>query len=149
LTLKDARAESATVRGPGGALAETPREAALYSAALEWIETRTQPGDPILVAPILTGLYPLSGREDVLREISLIPSALPNATDERAVIARLEDAGVRLAITDQRTWKGYGQTSFGESFDRILAAWIHRNFKHAATLRTDGAKPRILDVWTR
>jgi dolichyl-phosphate-mannose-protein mannosyltransferase len=149
LTLKDARAESATVSGPGGSLAETPREAALYSSALRWIETTTQPGDPILVAPILTGLYPLSGREDVLREVSLIPSALPTAADERAAIARLEDAGVRLAITDQRTWKGYGQTSFGDSFDRILATWIHRNFKHAATLRTEEPKPRILDVWTR
>jgi hypothetical protein len=149
LTLKDARAESVTVRGPGGALAETPAEAGLYTSALRWIEASTRPGDPILVAPILTGLYPLSDREDVLREVSLIPSALPTAADERAAIARLEDAGVKLAITDRRTWKGYGQTSFGESFDRILAAWIHRNFNHAATLRTDGPKPRILDVWTR
>jgi hypothetical protein len=149
LTLRDAHAESATVEGPGGTLAETPREAALYQEALGWIQNRTEPGDPILVAPIMTGLYPLSGREDVMREISLIPSALPSAADERAAITRLEAAGVRLAITDNRTWKGYGQTSFGDSFDRTLAGWIHHNFKHVATLRAGGSSPRALDVWTR
>ena len=149
LTLKDAHAESATVHGPGGTLAETPREAALYRSAIGWIERRTKTGDPILVAPILTGLYPLSGREDVMREISLIPSALPTIADQRAAIARLQQANVRLAITDLRTWKGYGQTSFGDSFDRELADWIHRNFKHAATLRISDPNPRARDVWTR
>jgi hypothetical protein len=149
LTLKDAHAESATVTGPGGTLAAAPEDAALYRSALGWIESRTRPSDPIFVGPIMTGLYTLSGREDVLRQVSLIPSALPKPADERAAIATLQHANVRFAITDHRTWKGYGQTSFGESFDRILAGWIHDHFKHTTTIRSSGPTPRTLDVWTR
>ncbi len=114
LTLKDARAESVTVRGPGGAIAETPAEARLYQSALDAIATRTEPGEPILVAPLMTGLYPLSDRTSPLPEISLLPGALPTKADERAAIARLEQADVRLVITDNREWPGYGHTSFGE-----------------------------------
>jgi hypothetical protein len=149
LTLKDARAESATVHGPGGALAETPGEARLYQAALDVIAARTSAGEPILVAPLLTGLYGLSDRGSPLPELSLLPGALPTAADERAAIARLEAAGVRLAITDNREWPGYGHTSFGESFDGELARWIERNFNHAATIRAPGGKNRKLDVWLK
>ena len=44
--------------------------------AIREIEARTQPGDPIFVGPLLTGLYVVSGRENPLRQISLLPSAL-------------------------------------------------------------------------
>jgi hypothetical protein len=149
LTLKDARAESVSVHGAGGAIAETPAEARLYQSALDVIAARTNPGDPILVAPLMTGLYPLSGRESPLPEISLLPGALPTRADERAAIARLEKTDVRLVITDNREWPGYGHTSFGDSFDRELARWIEGNFNHAATIRTPGDKDRALDVWLK
>ena len=149
LTLRDARAESATVRGPGGSLAETPGEARAYQSALDVIASRTASGEPILVAPLMTGLYPLADRPSALPELSLLPGALPTAADERAAIARLEDAGVRLAITDNREWRGYGHTSFGDSFDRELARWIEGNFNHAATIRVSGDDGRKLDVWLK
>jgi Dolichyl-phosphate-mannose-protein mannosyltransferase len=150
LTIMDARAETVTVRGPGGALAETPDEGALYSSALGWIERTTKPGDPIFVSPIMTGLNVLSGRPSPLRELSMLPGALPTVDDERAAIARLDRAGVRLAVTDRREWPGYGHTHFGGSFQRIVSGWLERNFTHAATLRAEGAKgERTLDVWTR
>ncbi|HEX7254510.1 MAG TPA: hypothetical protein VF236_01145, partial [Gaiellaceae bacterium] len=150
LTIMDARAETATVRGPGGAIAETPGEGTLYRSALAWIERSTEPGDPIFVSPIMTGLNVLSGRPSPLREISMLPGALPTPEDERAAVARLDQAGVRLAITDRRDWPGYGHTHFGGSFQRIVAAWLERNFTPAATLRSPSAKgERTLDVWTR
>jgi hypothetical protein len=149
LTLKDARAEEATVRGPDGALAETPAEAGLYQAALDEIAARTSPDEPILVAPLMTGLYPLSGHDSPLEKISMLPGALPHASDELAAIADLERAGVRLILTDRRDWPGYGHTSFGESFDPVLARWIERNFDRVKVLRTRGEKPRTLDVWFR
>jgi hypothetical protein len=148
LTLKDSRAESATVTGPGGSLAETPAEAMLYQSALDVIAARTPPGEPILLAPLLTGLHPLSARPSPLPELSLLPGALPTEADERAAIARLEQARVRLAITDNREWPGYGHTSFGDSFDRELARWIEGNFNHAATIRVPG-EDRALDVWLK
>jgi hypothetical protein len=148
LTLKDARAESVAVRGPGGTIAEKPAEARLYQSALDTIVARTEPGDAILVAPLMTGLYPLSGRENPLPELSLLPGALPTEADERAAIARLEEAGIILAITDNREWPGYGHTSFGDSFDRELARWIEVNFNRAATIRVPG-EDRKLDVWLK
>jgi hypothetical protein len=149
LTLKDSRAESATVRGPGGALTEAPAEAALYQGALDVIDERTAAGEPLLVAPMMTGLYVLSDRQSPLPEISLLPSALPTAGDETAAIARLEDAGVRLVVTDDREWVGYDQTSFGESFHQRLAEWIDRKFERVATVRSSGERPRALTIWER
>jgi hypothetical protein len=149
LTLKDSRAESATVRGPGGALAEAPAEAALYQRALDAIAERTRPGEPILVAPMMTGLYVLSGHESPLRELSLLPSALPELADERAAVARLEQAGVELVITDDRSWPGYSQGAFGETFQRELAFWVKRNFVHMQTLQAGSDSPRSLDIWER
>lgn len=149
LTLKDARAESAEVRGAGGVLAVRPQEASLYQGALDWIAKETGAGDPILVAPQLTSLYTLSGRENPLPEISLLPGALPSAADERHAIARLEEAGVRLAVIDRRAFPEYGHTTFGGSFDRDLDSWIHQRFVLAATLRSRAAGTHTLEIWLR
>ena len=149
LTLNDAGRESSTVSGPGGTLAETPAEADLYRRALAVIEERTEHGDRILVGPLLTGLTVLSERPTPLRELSFLPGAFPSETDERAALARLEAAAVELAITDRRPFPGYGHDGFGESFGRTLYDWLEANFMRATTLRTDGATPRTLDVWTR
>jgi hypothetical protein len=150
LTLKDSHEESVAVRGPGGTLAETPAEGALYAAALAEIAARTEPGEPIFVAPLMTGLYPLSGHSSPLGKISMLPGALPDTADQRAAIAELDRAGVRLVVTDPaKTWAGYGHGAFGETFDRELAGWIERNFDRVATLRANGETPRTLDVWVR
>lgn len=147
LTLKDARADSATVRGPGGALRQPTRTAPLYQGALTWIARETKPGDRILVAPLLTGLYTLSDRDSALAQISLLPGALPRVSDEKAAISRLESAHVRLVITDNRSYKAYGKGPFGQSFDRTLAAWIKTHFTLTASLRTGRTDDRTLDVW--
>jgi hypothetical protein len=97
----------------------------------------------------MTGLYPLSLHDSPLREISMLPGALPKPSDERAAIARLDAAGVRLVITDRRDWAVYGQGSFGETFDRILDNWIRQNFEHTSTISVPGLVTRTLDVWTR
>ena len=111
-------------------------EAALYAGALGWIERETDPASPILVAPMLTGLYALSGRTSPLPRLSILPGALPSVDDERASHrCRLEAAGVPLVITDDREWPGYGHTSFGKSFDQELAAWIRQNYTRAAVIR--------------
>ena len=149
LTLKDARAQSVTVSGPGGSLRVTPAEAPVYRGAMSTIAARTKPGEAILLAPQLTALYTLSGRSDPLPTISVLPGALPKQADERSAIAELRAAGVRLAITDRHRFTEYDKTTFGKSFDRILAAWIHRNFTHKATLRPHGDVDHTLDVWVR
>src|SRR5207248_6462544 len=57
LAVKDARAETAVVSGPGGSLAVAPADANAYRAALADVERLTSPGEPVLFAPQLTALY--------------------------------------------------------------------------------------------
>jgi hypothetical protein len=149
LTVKDVRAQSAVVSGPGGSLRVTPAEAPAYRAAIGAIVASTHQGDAILIAPQLTALYTLSGRTDPLPQISLVPGALPTQRDQLDAIRTLERRHVKLVITDRHRFTEYGQTAFGGSFDRRLAQWIHRNFKHAATLRPGGGVDHTLDVWVR
>ena len=150
LTLKAAGDESVVVRGPGGALAETPVEARAYERALQWIAAETEPGDPILVAPLMTALHPLSGRETPLQELTTVPGALPTDADEREAIRRLETAGVRLAITDRRRWPGYGHGAFGTTFHGRLSDWIDTNFARVTVIRSgSGEDTRTFDVWLK
>jgi hypothetical protein len=150
LTLKDARAESASVAGPQGTLQATPSEAATYNAVLDWIDSGTRPGDPVLIAPQLTSLYTLSGRTDPLDRISLLPGALSDPADERAAITQLERSGVRIAVIDKRPFTEYGgHTSFGDSFDRLVAKWLHRHFVLAHTYRSGDPTPRPVEIWVR
>jgi hypothetical protein len=156
LAIKDARIETASVQGPGGSLAETVDEAALYSGALNWIERETGPKDQILVAPMMTGLYVLADRSSPLSEISLIPGALPSPADESRAIEKLDAARVPLVITDDREWPGYGHTSFGKSFDRELATWLRRHYARAAVIRAPAHlsfegnhAERTVSVWLR
>jgi hypothetical protein len=149
LALKDAHSEMIVVRGPGGALAETPAAAGVYQAALDEIAARTEPGEPILVAPLMTGLHPLSGHQSPLSKISMLPGALPDRSDQLAAIEELDRAGVRLVLTNRREWLGYGHGAFGETFDQVLAGWIERNFDRVATFTAEGEAVRAIDVWVR
>jgi hypothetical protein len=150
LTLKDARAESAAVTGPNGTVHATRSEAATYNAVLDWITAGTRPGDPVFIAPQLTLLYTLSGRENPLNRISLLPGALATPADERAAIAQLERSGVRLAVIDKRPFSEYGgHTSFGESFDQLVSKWLHQHFVLARTYRSGDPTPRPVEIWVR
>lgn len=149
LTIRDARVESAEVRGPGGVVRDRPAEAQAYQDALAWIAKETRPGEPILLAPQLTTLYTLSERESPLPELALQPGALPTVEDERAAITRLEEAGVRLVVVDRRSFQEFGHTTFGDSFDRVLAGWIRSRFAVAATVGTNLPAARALEIWTR
>jgi hypothetical protein len=147
LTLRESRAESVTVRGPGGSIAAEPEQAAAYQHALDAITGRTRAGDPILVGPLMTGLYVLSERDSPLRELSLLPSALPQPADERAAVARLERDPPVLVITDDREWPGYDHGAFGATFHRRLAAWISGNYTQVQSARAGSS--RRLAVWQR
>jgi hypothetical protein len=149
LTLKDARAESATVRGPGGTLADSPADAAAYQAAVGWVLRETAPGEPILLAPQMAWLYTLTGRENVLPELSLLPGALSTPEAERAAIARLEAEGVRLALVDRRAFTGYGHGGFGATFAPVLSNWLERNFVLTASVRADRTGGPMLELWLR
>jgi hypothetical protein len=148
LTVKDAHAEQATVRGPGGALRTTPAQASTYQGAVDAVVRMTRRGEPILVAPQATWLYTVTERRNPLPELSLLPGAL-DATAERSAIATLVRAHVRLAVIDRRAFSGYGHGSFGASFDRVLDRWLTHKFKRQSVFRAGGAEAPWLEVWTR
>jgi hypothetical protein len=149
LTIGDANAKAATVHGPGGAVRTTAADAAAYRTALTWIERRTRSNEPILLAPQMSWLYTVAGRQNALREISLLPGVFPDAGSERAAVRRLTSADVRLAVIDMRPYKEYGAGSFGATFDRVLAGWIRRNFVRAAVVPPVGTTGPRLQIWVR
>ncbi len=146
LVVHDARQETLEVRGAGGTMTALGGDTA-YPAALARIEGSTRPGEPILLAPQLTALYVLSGRENPLRQISLLPGALDGTRDEAAAIGRLDR--VRLAIVDRTPLTRYRTGAFGTAYDRRIGAWLRRDFTRAETLRGSGPGTPTLDVWRR
>ena len=147
LTVRDAHAERDTISGPHGSLTARASQGPALQGALDAIGRYTRPGDPILVAPQLTSLYVLSGRDDPLPQLSLLPGALADdAAQERAVAAM---ARVRLAVVDRTPLHPYHHGAFGVSFDQRLAAWLHSNFRLLRTVKGDGSKPRLIDIWIR
>ena len=147
LAVRAAQAKPATVSDVRGTLHASARDAAVYREALHWIDAAAPVGKPVFLAPQLTALYALSGRTDPLPQLSLLPGALPTPAAERAAIARLSAADIKLAVTDRRSYAQYGQTFFGGSYDRLVADWIRTHYRHAATL--GGLSGPVLDVWVK
>lgn len=151
IQISDARQESFTVHGPGGAIRATPADGPVYQQALDIIARETDRSEPILLAPQMTALYVMSRRDDVLPALSLLPGALSPAGEDRA-IRQLEDQHLRLAIVDRNPLPRYAHGAFGTGYDRRIGAWLRTNFTHISTLRGAAAgssDPRTLDVWLR
>lgn len=149
LALKDASADDSVVRGPGGAIAAPSQDAAVYRSTIGAIESGSAKGESILLAPQLTWLYPMTERKDPLPELSLLPGTLPTPADEQRAIHRLEDARVRLVVIDTHPFVDYGHGSFGATFDRRLARWIHGNFTRVNTFKGGTADSPNIEIWSR
>jgi hypothetical protein len=148
LMVKDARQETATVRGPHGSLAALPADAPALQQAVDAIDRMTRPGEPVLLAPQMTALYVIADRPDPLPQLSLLPGSLATPADEDAAIARM--GSVRVAVTDRAPLDTYDHGPFGTTYDRRIAAWLHREFRIVSTVRGDEAKgARTLDIWLR
>ncbi|MCW2986676.1 MAG: hypothetical protein JWR63_4246, partial [Conexibacter sp.] len=152
LLIHDARQETFAVRGVDGTMMAKPADGAVYQDAVDLIQRETKRSEPILLAPQMTSLYVMSGRRDVLPQLSLLPGALDGPAAERQAIRTLEAAHLRLAIVDRRPLTRYEHGTWGVEYDRLVGAWLRKNFTHTTTLRgpsAGGTEPRILDVWLR
>jgi hypothetical protein len=149
LGARDAHRASYRVQTPHGAFRTTEAQGRPFSAALRIIERDTRPGDTVLVAPQLQALEVLSGRRSALPQLSLLPGALGDAAAERQAIARLDRAGLRLAVLDRRSLREYGNGAFGTTFDRVLNTWVTTHFHRVATVSGSGERPLQLDIWER
>ena len=104
----------------------------------------------------MPSLYTLSMRENPTDQLSLLPGSVPAGQKEQALIERLDEAGVKLVVTDDRLWHVYGQGAFGDGFNQSLAAWIKAHFDVVAVLRSDpwhsfegDIPPRRLTIWKK
>jgi hypothetical protein len=146
LAIKDARAETASVSGPGGSIRVAAADATAYQGAVSAVVRLTRAGDPVLFAPQLSALYLLSNRVDPLAQISLLPGALSSAPVEQQAIGRLNASGVRVVVTDTHPFTEYGHGAFGTTFDRGIAAWIREHFDPVGTF---AGPSHTLIVWRR
>ncbi|HWH95013.1 MAG TPA: hypothetical protein VNT03_14220 [Baekduia sp.] len=152
LLIHDARDEPFSVKGTGGTMHTTAVDGPTLQKAVDLIQAQTRRSEPVLLAPQMTSLYVMTGRQDPLPQLSLLPGALDGPAAEDAAIRTLDNSGVRLAIIDRTPLTRYDAGSFGIGYDRRIGAWLRRNFTHTTTLRgtpAGGAEPRILDVWLR
>ena len=152
LLVNDARNETVMVHGAHGTIAAAPADGIVYQAAIDVIERQTNPAEPILLAPQMTALYVMTGRQDPLGQLSLLPGALPDEQAQRAAIQVMDNEGLRFAITDRTPLTRYRRGAFGIGYDRVIGSWLRTNFSHFTTLRGPSAgteDPRILDVWLR
>jgi hypothetical protein len=152
LLVHDSRQESFMVHGIRGTMAAKPADGTVYQAAVDEIQRRTKVSEPILLAPQMTSLYFLTGRRDALEQLSLLPGALDGPQAQRDAIRTLENAGTRLAITDRKPLTRYEHGAWGVEYDRLVGAWLRKNFTRISVLRgpaAGGDEPRTLDVWLR
>lgn len=147
LSAGDARTETVTVRGPGGALTATPQDGPALQAALSAIMRTTGKGDPILLAPQMSALYVIAQRSNPLPEISLLPGALAGAAAERRAIVRMH--AVQLAITSREDLSEYGAGAFGTGYDRLIGGWLRTNFSRTQAPGGAGTPQTTLDIWQR
>jgi hypothetical protein len=139
------RDSSALVSTARGSFVTTPASAPVLQQTVDFVDRHTSPGETILALPADSGLSFLSDRPAALYDAMFLPGLLDSRADEVAAIARLEAEGTRYAIVDKRRFDGYRYERFGIEYNRMLAAWIHRNGPPVATFgdgsRVGGTNP--------
>jgi hypothetical protein len=127
------RDSSALVSTARGSFVTTPASAPALQGTVDFVDGHTSPGESVLALPADSGLSFLTDRPAALYDAMFLPGLLDSRADEVAAIARLEAEGTRYAIVDKRRFDGYRYERFGIEYNRLLAAWIHRNGPPVAT----------------
>lgn len=134
------RDASAAVHTPRGSFVTTPAAAPALQGTIDYIDSHTAPGEPIVAIPLDSGLHFMTGRPAALYDAMFLPGLLDSRADEVAAITRLEAEGVRYAVIDQRRFSGYRFERFGVDYNRLFARWLTRG---GAPVATFGAPPRV------
>jgi hypothetical protein len=116
------------------------RSAAAQQEAIDFVRTRTAPGEPVLALPADAGLYFLAERPQPLYENMFLPGLLDTRADERAAIARLEREHVRYALLSTRDTSAFDSGRFGSGYDRLLGDYL-RSGRLVATFGNVQAAP--------
>jgi hypothetical protein len=134
------RDDSATVHTPRGSFVTTPKAAPALQGTIDFIDSHTAPGEPILAVPLDSGLHFMTNRPPALYDAMFLPGLLDSRADELAAIARLKAEHVRYAVIDQRRFSGYRFERFGVDYNRLFAKWLTRG---GAPVASFGGPPRV------
>jgi hypothetical protein len=134
------RDASATVHTPRGSYVTTPASAPALQGTIDFVDTHTAPGEPILSIPLDSGLHFMTDRPAALYDAMFLPGLLDSRADELAAIAQLKSEHVRYAVIDQRRFSGYRFERFGVDYNQLFARWITRG---GAPVATFGGPPRV------
>jgi hypothetical protein len=132
---------SAAVNTERGSFLTAPASAPVIQGTVEYIDSHTAPGEAVLAVPSDSGLNFMTDRPAPLYDAMFLPGLLDSRQDEREAIARLEAENVRYAVVDNRRYVGYRYEYFGRDYNRVFAAWIHRNGAPVATFGDTGTEP--------
>ncbi|HEX6781215.1 MAG TPA: hypothetical protein VF125_04205 [Solirubrobacterales bacterium] len=120
------RDNDATVETPRGSFVTTAAAAPGLQATIEFVDSHTAPGEPLLAVPSDAGINFMSGRPPALYNPMFLPGLLDTRADELEAIAALDAKHVRYAVVSERRFDGYGSSYFGTDYNRLLAARIER-----------------------
>lgn len=138
------RSNTVAVVSARGTMIVPPEIGPAWNEALAFIDTHTQPGDPVAVLPEGTSLVFLSGRRNPLREEIVTPGFLDSAGETRA-IAALERTATRVILIVNRATREFGQESFGRDYCRTLMAWIAAHYGVCATFGAQDPRLHVGD----
>jgi hypothetical protein len=124
--------QSTAVHTARGTVMMGPEAARAFQPTIDYVRSHTAAGEPILALPADAGLYFMTDRPPALYDAMFLPGLLDSRADEQAAIARLQREGVRLAVVGQRRFVGYGYTTFGADYNRLLASYLERRGPVAA-----------------
>lgn len=129
---------------PRGTLYLPASSGPAISEALSFIEQHTASDEAIVVVPEGSDLAFLSGRQMPLRHQILIPGLMDEA-EERAAIAKMQQAGVRYVLIVNRPMREFGAEAFGRDFYQTLGAWITEHYHLVKVCGApDAASPETL-----
>ncbi len=134
------RDDSATVHTARGSFVTTPKAAPALQGTIDFIDSHTAPGEPILAVPLDSSMHFMTNRPPALYDAMFLPGLLDSRADELAAIARLKAEHVRYAVIDQRRFSGYRFERFGVDYNRLFAKWLTRGGPPVATF---GGPPRV------
>jgi hypothetical protein len=133
--------QNTAVHTARGTVMMDAQAARAFQPTIDYVRSHSAPGEPILALPADAGLYFMTARPPALYDVMFLPGLLDSTADERTAIARLRRERVRLAVVGERRFVGYGLTTFGGDYNRLLASDLQRHGGPVAVFGDTGASP--------
>jgi hypothetical protein len=143
-TVRYRRAFNVPINALRGTLYANQKSGLAIREALEFIEQRTAPNDPVAVLPEGSDLAFLTGRRMPLRHQILIPDFM-NEQEERAAVARLQQENAQYVFITNRPMREFGHEAFGRDFYQTLSGWISEHY-HLVKVCASGSLPENPEI---